>query len=70
MNFEQWWNTLTIKEQSLIGKNNAQYVWESACEECAKVCEEFGEIFANMSQAWRNGCSECAIEIRARMEKE
>lgn len=35
MNFEQWWNTLTIKEQSMIGKNNAKYVWDSACEMCS-----------------------------------
>ena len=35
-------------------------------EACAKVCEEFSNIDSNMSQAWRNGCRECAVEIRER----
>lgn len=42
MNFEDWWNTLTIKEQTLIGKNNAKFVWSAACEECALFCEDDG----------------------------
>ena len=29
MNFDQWWDTLTIKEQTVIGKNNARFVFES-----------------------------------------
>lgn len=39
MNFDQWWATLTPAEQKLIGLNNAKFVWQSACEECAKVAE-------------------------------
>lgn len=35
-------------------------------EACAKVCEEFSNINSNMNQAWRNGCRECAVEIRER----
>lgn len=48
----------------------ADYVAQAEREECAKLCEEFGKLPANMSQAWRNGCSECATEIRARGEKQ
>lgn len=36
MNFEQWWNTLTIKEQTLIGKNNAKFVWDSCVKNMKK----------------------------------
>ena len=39
MTFDAWWNALTIKEQTVIGKNNARFVWQQACEACAKVCD-------------------------------
>ena len=32
MNFEQWWATLTIKEQTTIGRNNAKFVWDQATD--------------------------------------
>ena len=41
MNFYDWWDQLTSKEQMLIGKNNAKFVWDQAVEVCAKTCEEF-----------------------------
>lgn len=40
MTFDQWWDTLTIKEQTVIGKNNARFVWGQACEACAQACED------------------------------
>ena len=40
MNFEQWWATLTIKEQTYIGKGTAKFVWSCAVEECAMVADE------------------------------
>jgi hypothetical protein len=40
MKFEDWWNILPMKEQKLIGKNNAMYVWGQACEQCALLCDE------------------------------
>lgn len=63
MNFEDWWNTLTIKEQTLIGKNNAKFVWSAACEECALRCEQ--ELNDLDSDCWM-GCAEyLANNIRA-----
>ena len=35
-------------------------------EACAKLCETIGNTQANMNAAWRNGCRDAAIEIRAR----
>ena len=35
-------------------------------EACAKLCETIGNTQANMNAAWRNGCHDVAIEIRAR----
>ena len=35
-------------------------------EACAKLCETIGNTQANMNAAWRNGCRDVAIEIRAR----
>ena len=35
-------------------------------EACAKLCETIGNTQANMNVAWRNGCHDAAIEIRAR----
>ena len=37
-------------------------------EACAKLCETIGNTQANMNAAWRNGCRDAAIEIRARGE--
>ena len=38
MNFYDWWDQLTSKEQMLIGKNNAKFVWDQAMDEAAKSC--------------------------------
>lgn len=38
-------------------------------EACAKVCETIGNTQTNMNAAWRNGCRDAAIEIRARGEQ-
>ena len=38
-------------------------------EACAKLCETIGNTQANMNAAWRNGCRDAAIEIRARGEQ-
>lgn len=44
MTFNQWWATLTDKEQKLLGQHNARFVWDAAAtaerEACAKVCDE------------------------------
>ena len=58
MNFDQWWDTLTIKEQTVIGKNNARFVWQQACEACAKVVE------ASPSYDWHRFACEAAADIR------
>ena len=30
MNFDQWWATLTPREQKIIGEHNARFVWQEA----------------------------------------
>lgn len=30
MTFEQWWATLTQREQKIIGEHNARFVWQEA----------------------------------------
>ena len=30
MTFDQWWATLTDKEQKLLGQHNARFVWDAA----------------------------------------
>lgn len=37
MEFDKWWETLTTKEQFLLGKHNARFVWNQACESCADL---------------------------------
>lgn len=41
MTFDQWWATLTDKEQKEIGLHNAKFVWNAAMDECAKVCDDW-----------------------------
>ena len=64
MTFDAWWNTLTIKEQTVLGKNNARFVWQQACEACAKVCEENADD--GTEGEWDSACISCADHIRAR----
>ena len=45
MKFDDWWETLTIKEQTVIGKNNAKYVWECSASEERK---NISTLIANM----------------------
>ena len=55
MNFNQWWATLTDKEQKLLGQHNARFVWDAAAtaerEACAKRLDAVG-------------CDHCAENIR------
>ena len=30
MDFEQWWALLTPKEQQILGKENAEFVWKES----------------------------------------
>lgn len=39
MTFNDWWATLTPKEQQMIGVNNAKFVWREACEVCAQIAD-------------------------------
>lgn len=39
MTFDDWWATLTPQEHSLIGVNNARFVWQQAFEVCAQIAE-------------------------------
>lgn len=40
MTFNDWWSTLTDKEQRAIGVNNARFVWQQACEVCAQIADK------------------------------
>ena len=46
MTFDQWWATLTPKEQLLLGLNNAKFVWQQSSkaqrELDAALCEKLG----------------------------
>jgi hypothetical protein len=60
MSFEQWWELLTLKEQQLLGKNNAEFVWKeskrSALEDIARQMElmPFGNTSHSFA-AWVRG---------------
>ena len=63
----------TIKYKDLFPKNYVilKYTEEdlqaavlAEREACAKLCDDMGNTEANMSKAWRNGCSDAATEIR------
>ena len=62
MNFDQWWATLTIKEQTTIGRNNAKFVWQSAIEaieviakaEIARISPLYSPTAENIIRAIRS----------------
>ena len=71
MNFEQWWATLTIKEQTYIGKGTAKFVWSCAIEECAKLDQTLAlspSLFATVAEynAYKQGVMAYRVAIRAR----
>lgn len=43
MTFDQWWATLSHKEQLALGLNNAKFVWKSALSQCEKLCRKEAE---------------------------
>ena len=61
-NFTTW----TVSTPHLVGLVN--HAIEAEREACAKLCEDISNTRANMNAAWRNGCRDVAIEIRARGE--
>ena len=70
MNFDQWWATLTIKEQTTIGKNNARFVWVSAVDQCARACDGWSllpsaESFTKEDLA-KNLAESISMSIRAK----
>jgi len=60
MSFEQWWELLTLKEQQLLGKKNAEFVWKEskriALEDIARQMElmPFGNTSHSFA-AWVRG---------------
>ena len=54
MNFDQWWASLTYKEQTMIGENNGRFVWDQArkigFEDLARQIEQMP--FGNTSQSF------------------
>lgn len=54
MTFQQWWERLTLKEQNMIGLNNAKFVWDEAQKEL-KMCmaKEIEQMpFGNTSESF------------------
>ena len=69
MNFDAWWDTLTTKEQNVIGLNNARFVWNAASLAAARACEqeaEFAVQAVNPACAWRltNLATKLAMEAK------
>jgi hypothetical protein len=54
MTFEQWWGRLTQKEQTMIGLNNAKFVWNEAQKELKlSMAKEIEQMpFGNTSQSF------------------
>jgi hypothetical protein len=54
MKFEQWWDRLTQKEQTMIGLNNAKFVWNEAQKELKlSMAKEIEQMpFGNTSQSF------------------
>jgi hypothetical protein len=54
MTFKQWWDQLTPKEQQILGKNNAEFVWKqsrrNALEDIARQIEQMP--FGNTSHSF------------------
>lgn len=46
MNFDQWWATLSTREQQMIGVNTAKYIWQSAVQSTDAAWKEavIGEL--------------------------
>lgn len=65
MNFEEWWKTLTTREQNQTTYESLRVAFEAgqiaAREACAKVCEE--------DESGRDGGGYFAELIRARVNK-
>ena len=55
-----------VRDRIMFGSRDDWVLAER--EACAKLCETIGNTQANMNAAWRNGCRDAAIEIRARGE--
>lgn len=55
MTFDQWWDKLSTQEQKVIGRNNAKFVWDSACHEertsCAKKCDDAAHLWWSKASA-------------------
>lgn len=60
MTFDQWWSSLTFKEQTMIGENNGRFVWEQArkigFEDLARQIEQMP--FGNTSQSFSSWIKE------------
>jgi hypothetical protein len=54
MEFENWWSKLTLKEQTMIGENNAKFVWNEAQQDLKnRLSFAFDQMpFGNTSQSF------------------
>lgn len=61
MTFDQWWATITPKEQLALGRNNAKFVWDSALDECVKVC-----LRVEAEHDWFPSCSDAIHNMKGK----
>ena len=52
MKFDEWWATLTEKEQKEIGLHNAKFVWNAAVVACLKVFAKGNEASSHQGGHW------------------
>ena len=61
MTFDQWWATLTPKEQLVLGCNNARFVWDAALDECVKMCRK-----VENEHDWFPSCSDAVHNMKGK----
>lgn len=69
MTFNDWWETLTTREQARMVRDDVAEAWDTATkaerEACADACEAQTEGFAATS-TWDEAALSCARAIRMR----
>lgn len=73
MNFEDWWDTLTPKEQKYLGRNNAEFIWNNAVDSCMRICGQvynkykmYSDLNKPISEAAVMAVSDCLVSMRSR----
>lgn len=65
MTFDEWWSKQGFINGEALGY--AEEAWNTAFEECAKICEAEKDAWAHSS--YDLGCKDCAKSIRKRVQQ-